>query len=110
MPHYRPHRPHRKRIRRNPLSLIWHVLRNDVQKCEYDPGTQWKFHLWMTRYWVANFPVVIVLFFVFPHVWVAVALFINTLYSLYANLATDFGAVPASRAAMDTARMQEHDG
>lgn len=89
-----------KYIRYNPLFILWHVLRNDIHHLEYDPRTQWRYHLIMTRYWVANFPVVIVLFFWFPHLWIAIALFLNTIYSLYANLATDFGAVPSSYGAM----------
>lgn len=84
----------------NPLHIFWHILRNDIHRLEYDPQTQYHYHLTMTRYWALNFPVIIVLFFVFPQLWVAIALFINTIYSLYANLATDFGAVPASYAAL----------
>ena len=88
------------KLKYNPFFILWHILRNDVHRLEYDPKTQYRYHIFMTRYWVLNFPVIIVLFFCFPKVWVAIALFINTIYSLYANLATDFGAVPASYAAV----------
>lgn len=89
-----------KILKLNPLSMLYHLIRNDVQKLEYDPTTQWKFHRKMSWYWVANFPVVAYLFFYQPHLWIGVGLLLNTFYSLYANFATDYGAIPSAYAAM----------
>ncbi len=86
------------KFKHSPLFIFWHILRNNIHQLAYDPQTQYRYHLAMARYWALNFPVIIALFFFLPHLWVAIALFINTIYSLYANLATDFGAVPASYA------------
>ena len=80
--------------------MLYHLVRNDVHKLEYDPHAQWKFHRTMSWYWVVNFPIVGVLFFGYPKLWVGVGLLLNTFYSLYANFATDYGAIPASYAAM----------
>lgn len=88
------------KLKYNPLFILWHVIKNDVHKLEYDAHSQWRYHIIMTRYWALNFPVIVTLFFFMPKLWIAIALFINTMYSIYANLATDFGAVPAAYTAM----------
>jgi len=60
---------------------------------ETNPQTQASIHKWACVYWLCNFPVVLSLFFFAPHVWLAIGLLVNTVYSLYANLATDYGAL-----------------
>lgn len=60
---------------------------------ETNPQTQASIHKWACVYWLCNFPVVLALFFFAPHVWLAIGLLVNTVYSLYANLATDYGAL-----------------
>ena len=87
--------------------MVWHLVRNEAHQLEFDPQTQWQFHRKMSWYWVANFPLVAVLFFGFPRVWIGVGLLVNTFYSLYANFATDFGAIPASYAAFTTQQIQQ---
>lgn len=80
--------------------MILHLIKNDAHLLEYNPKTQWKFHLKMTWFWVANFPFVSLLYFGFPKLWIGLGLLMNTYYSLYANFDTEFGAIPASYAAM----------
>lgn len=65
---------------------------------ENNPQTQAKIHKWACVYWLCNFPIVLGLFFFAPHLWVAIGLLVNTVYSLYANLATDYGGLSAAQA------------
>lgn len=100
-----------KLLKMNPITMLYHLLKNDAHRLEYDPAVQWKFHRKMSWYWVLNFPVVFILFFFFPKIWVGVGLLLNTFYSLYANFATDYGAIPSSYAAMkadEIAARQKH--
>lgn len=85
--------------------MLWHLIAQDAHKLEYDPRSQWSYHLKMTWFWVANFPFITVMYFGFPHQWVALGLLLNTYYSLYANFDTEFGAIPAAYAAMNAERL-----
>ena len=76
-----------------------HLIRGKTRDLEYDPETQWRFHRRMTWFWVANFPVVALLYFGFPRQWVVLGLLVNTFYSLYANFDTEFDGVHSSYAA-----------
>ena len=84
-------------------------LRHFIKDLETNPDTQLKVHLYASWYWLVNFPIIAVFFFIFPHIWVALGLLVNTFYSLYANFATDYGAVSAALAAKkaDTAATLE---
>jgi hypothetical protein len=64
-----------------------------------NPYTQYKVHLWGAIYWLINFPLVCCLFFLTPTLWVKLGIFITLIYSIYANLATDYGAMSAAEAA-----------
>src|SRR5580700_8180097 len=64
-----------------------------------NPHTQYKVHLWGAIYWLINFPLVCFLFFFTPALWVKLGIFITLVYSIYANLATDYGAMSAAEAA-----------
>jgi hypothetical protein len=68
-----------------------------VKDLENNPKTQASIHKWACVYWLVNFPIIFGLFFFAPHVWVAIAMLINTAYSLYANFATDYGALSAAQ-------------
>lgn len=70
-----------------------------VRKILDDPVTQYKLHLYGVIYWLINFPLVAILFFVAPELWLKVGVFITLMYSIYANLATDYGAMSAALAA-----------
>lgn len=75
-------------------------LRHLVKGLEDDAAVQAKVHKWACVYWLVNFPVIAVLYFVFPNTWIALGLLVNTFYSLYANFATDYGALSAAQASL----------
>jgi hypothetical protein len=64
-----------------------------------NPHTQYKVHLWGAIYWLINFPLICYLFFFLPTLWVKLGIFITLIYSIYANLATDYGGMSAAEAA-----------
>jgi hypothetical protein len=61
-----------------------------------NPYTQYKVHMWGAIYWLINFPLICCLFFFTPGLWVKLGIFITP---IYANLATDYGAMSAAEAA-----------
>jgi hypothetical protein len=65
-----------------------------------DPRVQIRVHKVACVYWLINFPVVGLLFFGFPKVWLGLGLLINTFYSLYANLATDYDGLSSAQASL----------
>jgi hypothetical protein len=67
-----------------------------------NPHAQYKVHLCGVLYWLANFPLVIALFAFAQGVWLSWGIFITLIYSLYANLMTDYGAMSAAMAAYGT--------
>jgi len=64
-----------------------------------NPHTQYKVHMWGAIYWLINFPLICCLFFFTPGLWVKLGIFITLIYSIYANLATDYGGMSAAEAA-----------
>src|ERR1700684_4570112 len=64
-----------------------------------NPYTQYKVHMWGAIYWLINFPLICCLFFFTPTLWVKLGIFITLIYSIYSNLATDYGAMSAAEAA-----------
>ena len=64
-----------------------------------NPYTQYKVHMWGAIYWLINFPLICCLFFFAPRLWVKLGIFITLIYSIYANLATDYGGMSAAEAA-----------
>jgi hypothetical protein len=64
-----------------------------------NPHTQYKVHLWGAIYWLINFPLICALFFFTPTLWLRLGIFITLIYSIYANLATDYGGMSAAEAA-----------
>jgi len=74
-------------------------VRVAVTALESDPMVQYRVHRWGAIYWLANFPVFIYLFFWQRSFWDTAGVFVILMYSLYANLATDYGAMSAALAA-----------
>ena len=70
-----------------------------VKDLSTNPYTQYKVHKWGAVYWLINFPLICCLFFFTPTLWVKLGIFITLIYSIYANLATDYGAMSAAEAA-----------
>ena len=64
-----------------------------------NPHTQYKVHMWGAIYWLINFPLICALFFFTPALWVKLGIFITLIYSIYSNLATDYGGMSAAEAA-----------
>jgi hypothetical protein len=73
-----------------------------IADLETNPHTQYKVHLWGVIYWLVNFPLVTLLFFLEPALWLKLGIFITLVYSIYANFATDYGAMSAAMAAYGT--------
>jgi hypothetical protein len=82
------------RIRHSWLSFV-------VKDLETNPHTQYKVHLYGVIYWLINFPLIALLFFFAPGLWLRLGIFITLIYSIYANFATDYGAMSAAMAAFD---------
>jgi hypothetical protein len=70
-----------------------------IKDLETNPHTQYKVHLYGVVYWLINFPMIIALFFLLPALWLKLGIFITLMYSIYANFATDYGAMSAAMAA-----------
>jgi hypothetical protein len=66
-----------------------------------NPRTQYKVHKWGAIYWLINFPLICCLFFFAPTLWLKLGIFITLVYSIYANLATDYGGMSAAEAAFE---------
>jgi hypothetical protein len=85
-------------------------LRYVVKDLETNPHTQYKVHFWGAIYWLLNFPAVTVLFFFAPSLWLKLGIFITLVYSIYANFATDYGAMSSAMAAFDQHSLPEIPG
>lgn len=72
-----------------------------------NPHTQYKVHLYGAIYWLINFPLVTLLFFFAPALWLKLGIFITLVYSIYANLATDYGSMSAAEAAFGSSPLPE---
>ena len=79
-------------------------LRHVVHGLETDPRKQFTVHKWGALYWLVNFPLVTALFFLEPALWLKLGIFITLIYSIYANFATDYGAMSAAMAAYGASR------
>lgn len=77
------------------------LFRLFVRDLETNPHAQFKVHRWGLYYWLLNFPLVTLLFFAEPAVWLKWGIFITLIYSIYANAATDYGAMSAAMAAYE---------
>lgn len=68
-------------------------------KFESDPTFQVKFHRYMTYLWLVQLVVIPFVFFLFPGPWATASILYLVMVSLWANVATHYGAVAASEAA-----------
>lgn len=82
-------------------------LRHVFKDLESNARTQAMIHKWACAYWLVNFPVIAVLYCFFPRTWLALGLFLNTFYSLYANLATDYDGLSSSQASLHAQEAKE---
>ena len=88
------------KFRINPIAALYHLLKNDVHKLEYDPKAQFEFHRRMSFFWIFNVVIVLGLDLALNPFWQKISIVYLTLVSLYANFATDYGALPGAHAAI----------
>jgi hypothetical protein len=81
-----------------------------IKDLETNPRSQFKVHKWGVYYWLVNFPLITLLFFMAPGLWLKLGIFITLIYSIYANFATDYGSMSAAMAAYDMKVMPEIPG
>jgi hypothetical protein len=72
-----------------------------VRRFEGDPKAQYAWHKWAMRFWLGNAVAAIAVFALAPATWRQVSVLYLVLVSLYANWATDFGAMSAAEAASE---------
>jgi hypothetical protein len=74
---------------------------------EYDPRVQYKVHLAAMWVWTFSMITVVCLFTFANHFWQVVSVLYLVLISLYANWATDYGAMSAALAAQQESPLPE---
>jgi hypothetical protein len=72
-----------------------------------DPALQYKIHIWASVVWVVNAALAIACFIFLPMVWASASVLYLVLVSLYANFATDYGAIPATIGAIHAKAMDD---
>jgi len=87
-------------VQRTPLVMRHGWLRHFIKDLEYNPKTQYKVHLVAMWIWTASMLTVVLVFFLASHFWALVSVLYLVCISLYANWATDYGAMSAALAAM----------
>lgn len=95
------------RALRTPIVMRHGWLKFAVKDLETNPKTQYKVHLYGAVYWLINFPLVAALFFGAPTLWLKWGVFITLVYSIYANFATDYGAMSAAMASFGSSPLPE---
>jgi hypothetical protein len=86
----------------HPLPQVRHGwLKLIIKDLETNPHSQYTVHLYGAMYWLINFPLITALYVFEPHLWLALGIFITLIYSIYANFATDYGAMSAAMAAFN---------
>lgn len=90
-------------------ALVTHTvaaLRRQVHELEYEPRTQWHYHLRMSWFWAFNFlPITALLWLALfddSHavLWAAIMLGVNTYYSAYANFVSEMDGAHSAYASM----------
>jgi hypothetical protein len=81
-------------------------MRSLLRRFNADPAFQYKLHLVMAYFWATNFIVAIATYELAPRPWAKFSILYLLLVSLYANFATDYGAVAAAVAAKTAAKVE----
>ena len=76
-------------------------LRVFVRDVEGNPRTQYRIHMWAARFWAANAIAAVIVYVLAPALWSRISVLYLVLVSLYANIATDSGAMAAANASTD---------
>lgn len=77
-------------------------LKYFIKNFESDPITQYKIHMFFTYAWLVNMVIAISVFMFAQPFWQRFSVLYLVVVSLYANFATDYGAVSAAEAASVT--------
>lgn len=72
-------------------------MRRLWERVQGDPAFMRAFHGWMCIFWLANFPFVIVLYFISKPVWAVFSILYLALVSIYANAVGHMSAWQSSR-------------
>jgi hypothetical protein len=70
-----------------------------IKDFETNPAVQYRIHMTFTYIWLVNMAVALAVFIFAPRFWQTASVLYLVLVSLYANFATDYGAVSAAIAA-----------
>ena len=84
------------------LSYPLRLLKKDINDLEFNAKAQYRFNRAATLFWLIQMPLVVVLDFVFPKFWEQISVMYLIQASLWALVATHFGAMSASLAADST--------
>ena len=95
------------RLQRTQLPLRHAWVKHIVHDFEYDPKVQYKVHLVAMWVWTFSMITVVCLFTFANHFWQVVSVLYLVLISLYANWATDYGAMSAALAAQQLSPLPE---
>lgn len=74
-------------------------LRHIIRSFESDPAVQYRIHMTFTYFWLVNMALALAVFLFAQGIWQRASVLYLVLVSLYANFATDYGAVSAAEAA-----------
>ena len=73
-----------------------------IKGFDSNPRLQYRIHLTFTYIWLVNMVAALAVFVFAPAFWSRFSVLYLVVVSLYANFATDYGAVPAAEAAIQT--------
>ena len=83
-------------------------LKSLQNRFENDPAFQIKFNKFFTYFWLINMIAASIEFWTDQNDWAKYSLFYVTLISLYANFATNYGALSASQSSRAAKEAAEH--
>lgn len=75
------------------------LVTKDIDKLEHDPKAQYTFNLWALWIWLVQMPLVLVLLLFFNRFWIQISVVYIAEASVWALVATHFGAMSAALAA-----------
>lgn len=81
------------------MNALKMMFSTELHKLEYDPRTQYKFNLWCAWIWLVQMPLVAIVLIMFNKFWVQISIFYVAEASVWALVATHFGAMSSSLAA-----------
>lgn len=89
-------------MKNHPLGKLWSLVGRDINELDNDPKVQLKIHTFGFWYWTINFPIIAIMFFFFPAVWLKWGLFITLIYSIYANWTSDYTGMSSAQSVINT--------